>query len=37
MTEKNVTEHVISTRSRKNLVKAMRGEAFAFAKQPGCS
>ena len=32
MTEKNVAEHAISARSRKNLLEAMRGEAFAFAK-----
>ncbi len=32
MTEKNLTEHAISARSRKNLMEAMRGEAFAFAK-----
>ena len=32
MTEKNLAEHAISARSRKNLVEAMRGEAFAFAK-----
>jgi rubrerythrin len=32
MTEKNVAEHAISVRSRRNLMDAMRGEAFAFAK-----
>jgi rubrerythrin len=32
MTEKNLAEHAISARSRKNLIEAMRGEAFAFAK-----
>jgi rubrerythrin len=32
MTEKNVAEHAISERSRKHLMEAMRGEAFAFAK-----
>jgi rubrerythrin len=32
MTEKNIAEHAISARSRKNLLEAMRGEAFAFAK-----
>jgi rubrerythrin len=32
MTEKNVAEHAISARSRRNLVEAMHGEAFAFAK-----
>ena len=32
MTEKNLAEHAISARSRKNLEEAMRGEAFAFAK-----
>jgi len=32
MTEKNLAEHTISARSRKNLIEAMRGEAFAFAK-----
>ena len=32
MTEKNLAEHAISARSRRNLVEAMRGEAFAFAK-----
>lgn len=32
MTEKNVAEHAISVRSRRNLMEAMRGEAFAFAK-----
>jgi rubrerythrin len=32
MTEKNLAEHAISARSRKNLMEAMRGEAFAFAK-----
>lgn len=32
MTEKNLAEHTISARSRKNLMEAMRGEAFAFAK-----
>lgn len=32
MTEKNLAEHAISARSRKNLLEAMRGEAFAFAK-----
>lgn len=32
MTEKNLAEHAISTRSRHNLMDAMRGEAFAFAK-----
>lgn len=32
MTEKNLAEHAISARSRKNLMEAMQGEAFAFAK-----
>ncbi|HET8889619.1 MAG TPA: ferritin family protein [Candidatus Angelobacter sp.] len=32
MTEKNLAEHAISARSRRNLLEAMRGEAFAFAK-----
>jgi len=32
MTEKNITEHGISARSRANLLEAMHGEAFAFAK-----
>lgn len=32
MTEKNLAEHAISLRSRRNLMEAMRGEAFAFAK-----
>lgn len=32
MTEKNLAERAISARSRKNLMEAMRGEAFAFAK-----
>ena len=32
MTEKNLAEHAISARSRQNLMNAMRGEAFAFAK-----
>ncbi|MGZ4858809.1 MAG: ferritin family protein [Candidatus Angelobacter sp.] len=32
MTEKNIAEHGISARSRTNLLEAMRGEAFAFAK-----
>jgi len=32
MTEKNLAEHTISARSRKNLMEAMRGEAFAFTK-----
>lgn len=32
MTEKNLAAHAISVRSRKNLMEAMRGEAFAFAK-----
>jgi rubrerythrin len=32
MTENNLAEHVLSARSRKNLMEAMRGEAFAFAK-----
>ena len=32
MTEKNLAEHAISARSRVNLLEAMRGEAFAFAK-----
>jgi rubrerythrin len=32
MTEKNLAEQAISARSRKNLLDAMRGEAFAFAK-----
>ena len=32
MTEKNLAEHAISARSRTNLLEAMRGEAFAFAK-----
>lgn len=32
MTDKLVAEHALSERSRKNLVDAMHGEAFAFAK-----
>lgn len=32
MTEKNLAEYAISVRSRRNLMEAMRGEAFAFAK-----
>src|SRR5690242_17554444 len=32
MTEKTIAEHAISARSRKNLLEAMQGEAFAFAK-----
>lgn len=32
MTEKTLANHPISSRSRKNLLDAMRGEAFAFAK-----
>jgi rubrerythrin len=32
MTEKNLAEQAISVRSRKNLLDAMHGEAFAFAK-----
>lgn len=32
MTEKNLAEHAISARSRTNLLEAMRGEAYAFAK-----
>jgi rubrerythrin len=32
MTEKTLGEHVLSARSRKNLVEAIRGEAFAYAK-----
>lgn len=32
MTEKNLAEHTLSARSRKNLMEAMRGESFAFAK-----
>jgi rubrerythrin len=32
MTEKTLTAHSISPRSRKNLLDAMRGEAFAYAK-----
>lgn len=32
MTEKNLAEHAISARSHTNLLEAMRGEAFAFAK-----
>lgn len=32
MTEKNLAEQAISARSRTNLLEAMRGEAFAFAK-----
>src|ERR1043165_7305269 len=32
MTEKNLAEHALSARSRQNLMDAMRGEAFAFAK-----
>ena len=32
MTEKNLAEHAISDRSRRNLMEAMRGEAFAYAK-----
>lgn len=32
MTEKSVADHPISARSRKNLLEAMHGEAFAYAK-----
>jgi rubrerythrin len=32
MTEKIAAEHAVSGRSRQNLLEAMRGEAFAFAK-----
>jgi len=32
MTEKSVADHPISSRSRKNLLEAMHGEAFAYAK-----
>jgi rubrerythrin len=32
MTEKIAAEHAVSARSRQNLLEAMRGEAFAFAK-----
>jgi len=32
MTEKTLADHAISARSRKNLLEAMHGEAFAFAK-----
>ena len=32
MTEKNLAEHTLSARSRRNLMEAMRGEAFAYAK-----
>lgn len=32
MTEKTFADHPISSRSRKNLLDAMRGEAFAYAK-----
>ena len=32
MTEKSVADHPISPRSRKNLIEAMHGEAFAYAK-----
>lgn len=32
MTEKANAGHVLTARSRKNLIDAMRGEAFAFAK-----
>ncbi|HEU4416154.1 MAG TPA: ferritin family protein [Candidatus Angelobacter sp.] len=32
MPDKTAIEHAISDRSRKNLVNAMHGEAFAFAK-----
>lgn len=32
MTEKTLADHVISQRSRKNLLEAMHGEAFAYAK-----
>jgi rubrerythrin len=32
MTEKILAEQALSERSRKNLLEAMRGEAFAFAK-----
>jgi rubrerythrin len=32
MTEKTLADHAISARSRKNLLEAMHGEAFAYAK-----
>ncbi len=32
MTEKTVVEHALTARTRKNLLDAMHGEAFAFAK-----
>lgn len=32
MTEKNLAEHTVFARSRGNLMEAMLGEAFAFAK-----
>jgi rubrerythrin len=32
MTEKTLADHAISPRSRKNLLEAMHGEAFAYAK-----
>lgn len=32
MPEKTLADHSISPRSRKNLLEAMRGEAFAYAK-----
>jgi rubrerythrin len=32
MTEKSVADHPISARSHKNLLEAMHGEAFAYAK-----
>jgi len=32
MTEKDLVENALAARTRKNLLDAMRGEAFAFAK-----
>jgi len=32
MTDKTLANHVISPRSRRNLLDAMKGEAFAYAK-----
>jgi rubrerythrin len=32
MTDKTLTDHSISPRSRRNLLDAMKGEAFAYAK-----
>ena len=33
MTEKNLAEHAISVRSRRNLREGMRGEAFALRER----